>query len=78
MNDMCSSLSVDIPNCFTQVSNLQGQISNGNSDVQRRVSKSLTTITFTITNNSASFLRIVRVTDAIGIKIELYEDSGIG
>lgn len=74
MNDMCSSLSVDIPNCFTQVSNLQGQISNGNSDVQRRVSKSLTTIT----NISASFLRIVRVTDAIGIKIELYEDSGIG
>lgn len=74
MNDMCSSLSVDIPNCFTQVSNLQGQISNGNSDVQRRVSKSLTTIT----NISASFLRIVRVTDAIGIKIELYEESGIG
>lgn len=59
---------------FTQVSNLQGQISNGNSDVQRRVSKSLTTIT----NISASFLRIVRVTDAIGIKIELYEESGIG
>lgn len=59
---------------FTQVSNIQGQISNGNSDVQRRVSKSLTTIT----NNSASFFRIVRVTDAIGIKIELYEDSGIG
>lgn len=59
---------------FTQVSNLQGQISNGNSDVQRRVSKSLTTIT----NINASFSRIVRVTDAIGIKIELYEDSGIG
>lgn len=59
---------------FTQVSNIQGQISNGNSDVQRRVSKSLTTIT----NINASFSRIVRVTDAIGIKIELYEDSGIG
>lgn len=59
---------------FTQVSNLQGQISNGNSDVQRRVSKSLTTII----NINASFSRIVRVTDAIGIKIELYEDSGIG
>lgn len=59
---------------FTQVSNLQGQISNGNSDVQRRVSKSLTTIT----NINASFSRIVRVTDAIGIKIELYEESGIG
>lgn len=59
---------------FTQVSNIQGQISNGNSDVQRRVSKSLTTIT----NINASFLRIVRVTDAIGIKIELYEESEIG
>lgn len=59
---------------FTQVSNIQGQISNGNSDVQRRVSKSLTTIT----NINASFSRIVRVTDAIGIKIELYEESGIG
>lgn len=59
---------------FTQVSNLQGQISNGNSDVQRRVSKSLTTIT----NINASFSRIVRVTDAIGIKIELYEESEIG
>lgn len=59
---------------FIQVSNLQGQISTGNSDVQRRVSKSLTTIT----NINASFSRIVRVTDAIGIKIELYEESGIG
>lgn len=59
---------------FTQVSNIQGQISNGNSDVQRRVSKSLTTIT----NINASFSRIVRVTDAIGIKIELYEESEIG
>lgn len=60
--------------CFAQVSNLQGQISNGNSDIQRRVSKSL----FTLNNINASFFRIVRVAETIGIKIELYGESGIG